>query len=67
MSDTPSPPALFAAGQARVVALVRALDAGDLARPLPATPGWSDWRGDPEPYLPVFSPCGGLRTHDLVE
>lgn len=41
VSDTPDPAALFAAGQARVVALVRALDPGDLARPVPATPGWS--------------------------
>jgi uncharacterized protein (TIGR03083 family) len=39
--DTPDFPALFTAGQARVVALVSALDPGDLSRPVPATPGWS--------------------------
>ncbi len=37
----PDFPALFTAGQARVVGIVGALDPADLARPVPATPGWS--------------------------
>lgn len=41
VADTPDFPALFTAGQARVVALVSALDPADLPRSVPATPGWS--------------------------